>query len=66
MTWAHPEPDIPFALSAVTGSEGSVTQLCELELGPKGQTSTPGATSLLMTRPARSRGMRDWETVGTP
>lgn len=49
MTWAHPEPDIPFALSAVTGSEGSVTQLCELELGPKGQTSTPGATSLLMT-----------------
>lgn len=66
MTWAHPELDIPFALSTVIGSEGSVTQLCELELGSKGQTSTPGATSLLMTWPARSQGMRDWEIVGTP
>ena len=43
-----------------------MTQLYELELGSKGQTSTPGATSLLMTRPARSQGMRDWEIVGTP
>lgn len=31
--WAHPELDIPFALSTVIDSEGSVTQLCELELG---------------------------------